>query len=91
MEITLLEVEVIPAIQPCLARIDGLDQRLLAQQELPLAWLWLVPMGTQSHSSRSVERCPSWSITPSGRVTLPKWLLASRAGGADERAARQLD
>ena len=33
-EITLLEEEVIPAIQQCLARIDELDQRLLAQQEL---------------------------------------------------------
>lgn len=33
-EITLLEEEVIPAIQQCLARIDELDQRLLAEQEL---------------------------------------------------------
>jgi len=33
-EITLLEEEVIPAIQQCLARIDELDERLLAQQEL---------------------------------------------------------
>jgi hypothetical protein len=33
-EITLLEEEVIPAIQQCLARIDELDQRLLAQQAL---------------------------------------------------------
>ena len=33
-EITLLEEEVIPAIQQCLARVDELDQRLLAQQEL---------------------------------------------------------
>jgi hypothetical protein len=33
-EITLLEEEVIPAIQQCLARLDELDQRLLAQQEL---------------------------------------------------------
>ena len=33
-EITILEEEVIPAIQPCLARIDELDGRLLAQQEL---------------------------------------------------------
>lgn len=32
-EITLLE-EMIPAIQRCLARIDELDQRLLAEQEL---------------------------------------------------------
>ena len=32
-EITLLEEEVIPAIQQCLARIDELDERLLAQQE----------------------------------------------------------
>ena len=33
-EITLLEEEVIPAIQQCLTRVDELDQRLLAQQEL---------------------------------------------------------
>jgi len=33
-EITILEGEVIPAIQQCLARIDDLDQWLLAQQEL---------------------------------------------------------
>ena len=32
-EITLLE-EVIPAIQQCLARVDELDERLLAEQEL---------------------------------------------------------
>ena len=33
-EITLLEEDVIPAIQQCLARVDELDGRLLAQQEL---------------------------------------------------------
>ena len=33
-EITLLEEEVIPAIQQCLKRVDELDGRLLAQQEL---------------------------------------------------------
>ena len=33
-EITLLEEDVIPAIQQCLTRVDELDQRLLAQQEL---------------------------------------------------------
>ncbi len=33
-EITLLEEEVLPAIQQCLARVDELDERLLAQQEL---------------------------------------------------------
>ena len=33
-EITLLEEEVIPAIQQSLARIDELDERLLAEQEL---------------------------------------------------------
>jgi len=33
-EITLLEEEVIPAIQQCLACIDELDERLLAEQEL---------------------------------------------------------
>lgn len=33
-EITLLEEEVIPAIQQCLARVDELDEQLLAQQEL---------------------------------------------------------
>ena len=33
-EITLLEEEVIPAIQQCLARVDELDERLFAQQEL---------------------------------------------------------
>ena len=32
-EITLLEEEVIPAIQQCLKRVDELDERLLAQQE----------------------------------------------------------
>jgi len=32
-EITLLEEEVIPAIQQCLARMDELDGRLLAQQD----------------------------------------------------------
>jgi hypothetical protein len=33
-EITILEEEVIPAIQRCLARSDELDQWLLAEQEL---------------------------------------------------------
>ncbi|MEB3201068.1 MAG: hypothetical protein VKK62_11155 [Synechococcaceae cyanobacterium] len=33
-EITLLEEEVIPAIQQCLKRVDELDERLLAHQEL---------------------------------------------------------
>ena len=33
-EITLLEEEVIPAIQQCLARVDELDERLLTEQEL---------------------------------------------------------
>jgi len=33
-EITLLEEEVIPAIQQCISRVDELDERLLAQQEL---------------------------------------------------------
>ena len=33
-EITILEDEVIPVIQQCLARVDELDERLLAQQEL---------------------------------------------------------
>jgi hypothetical protein len=33
-EITLLEEEVLPAIQQCLARVDELDERLLAEQEL---------------------------------------------------------
>lgn len=33
-EITILEEEVIPMIQQCLARVDELDERLLAQQEL---------------------------------------------------------
>ncbi len=37
-EITLLEEEVIPAIQQCLARIDELDGRLLAEQELLQRW-----------------------------------------------------
>ena len=35
-EITLLEEEVIPAIQQCLARVDELDQRLQAQQEVEI-------------------------------------------------------
>ena len=33
-EITRLEEEVLPAIRECLARVDELDQRLLAQHEL---------------------------------------------------------
>jgi hypothetical protein len=33
-EITRLEKEVLPAIRECLARVDELDQRLLAQHEL---------------------------------------------------------
>ncbi len=33
-EIMILEEEVIPAIQQCLSRVDDLDARLLAQQEL---------------------------------------------------------
>jgi hypothetical protein len=33
-EITILEEEVIPAIQQCLSRVHELDERLLAQQEL---------------------------------------------------------
>ena len=33
-ESTLLEEEVLPAIRQCLARVDALDERLLAQQEL---------------------------------------------------------
>ncbi|SBO43117.1 hypothetical protein [Cyanobium sp. NIES-981] len=36
-EFTLLEEEVIPAIQQCLARVDELDQRLQAQQEAEIA------------------------------------------------------
>ncbi len=36
-EITLLEEEVIPAIQQCLARVDELDQRLQAQQAAEIA------------------------------------------------------
>ncbi len=36
-EITLLEEEVIPAIQQWLARVDELDQRLHAQQEAAIA------------------------------------------------------
>jgi hypothetical protein len=33
-QITLMEQEVIPAIQQCLSRVDELDQRLLVEQEL---------------------------------------------------------
>ena len=33
-EITRLEEEVLPAIRKCLARVDELDQRLVAQHEL---------------------------------------------------------
>jgi hypothetical protein len=32
-EITLLEEEVLPAIEQCLARVEELDQRLLGQRE----------------------------------------------------------
>jgi hypothetical protein len=38
-EITLLEEEVIPAIQQCLARIDELDGKLQAQQDAEMALL----------------------------------------------------
>ena len=38
-EITLLEEEVIPAIQQCLARIDELDGKLQAQQDAEVALL----------------------------------------------------
>ena len=38
-EITLLEEEVIPAIQQCLARIAGLDDELQAQQAAEVARL----------------------------------------------------
>ncbi len=33
-EIALLEEEVLPAIKQCLARVDELDQRLLAEQAM---------------------------------------------------------
>jgi hypothetical protein len=45
-EITILEEEVIPAIQQCLARIDELDGKLQAQQEAEVALL---------HAQRSAE------------------------------------
>jgi hypothetical protein len=38
-EITILEEEVIPAIQQCLARIDELDGKLQAQQDAEVALL----------------------------------------------------
>jgi hypothetical protein len=38
-EITLLEEEVIPAIQQCLARIDELDGKLQAQQDAEVGLL----------------------------------------------------
>ena len=38
-EITLLEEEVIPAIQQCLARVDELDGKLQAQQDAEIARL----------------------------------------------------
>ena len=38
-EITLLEEEVIPAIQQCLARVDELDGKLQAQQDAKVARL----------------------------------------------------
>ncbi len=38
-EITLLEEEVIPAIQQCLARVDELDGKLQAQQDAEVARL----------------------------------------------------
>jgi hypothetical protein len=54
-------------------------QWLRARAEIQgLAWLWLVPLGSQSQMSWARERWPSCSITPSGRVTLPKWVLAPR-------------
>jgi len=38
-EITILEEEVIPAIQQCLARVDELDGKLQAQQDAEVARL----------------------------------------------------
>jgi len=38
----------------------------------------LMPLGSHNQPFRSVERWPSCSITPPGRVTLPKSLLAPR-------------
>ncbi|MDM7953892.1 MAG: hypothetical protein QUV07_11860 [Cyanobium sp. CZS 25K] len=38
-EITILEEQVIPAIQQCLARIDELDGKIQAQQEAEVALL----------------------------------------------------
>jgi hypothetical protein len=38
-EITILEEEVIPAIQQCLVRIDELDGDLMAQQDAEVALL----------------------------------------------------
>jgi len=38
-EITILEEEVIPAIQQCLVRIDELDGKLQAQQDAEVALL----------------------------------------------------
>ena len=46
-EITLLEEEVIPAIQQCLKRVDELDERLLEQQELLQRW----PAGGRSRGA----------------------------------------
>jgi len=37
-----------------------------------LAWPWLVPAGSHSHTSRSLERWPNCTITPSGQLTLLK-------------------
>ena len=54
-------------------------QWLRARGELQeLLRLWLVPAGTHSHTSCSVEHGPNCSITPAGRVILPKWVLAPR-------------
>jgi hypothetical protein len=36
--------------------------------------LWRVPLGSQSPMSWAMEHWPSCSITPSGRLTLPKWV-----------------
>jgi hypothetical protein len=60
-KVTLLEEELIPAIQQCLARIDELDQRLLSEQELLQRSLSCVCRWPEGHR-RGGLRPPSFNF-----------------------------
>ncbi len=55
-EITLLEEEVIPAIQQCLARVDELDERLAAQRVLADREHFVLDTGAQQEWERINSR-----------------------------------